>query len=101
MVDDLVRRLSEVKSEVIIGDRGESNQEIEQRIKDGYIHLKFTQTKGGTELGINVDFSKTNFNEEEEVLHIEGITNLNYHSVRCVADINLTARKGEGILEIL
>ena len=51
----------------------------------GYIHIKFTQTKGGTELCINVDLNNTNlkdldFNKGEGILHIDGTTNLNYNS---------------------
>ena len=102
----MVKRLSEGKHEVIIGHRDEPYDEIKQRIEDGYIHVKFTQTKGGTELGINVDLDKTNvedldFDKGEGSLHIEGTTNLNYNEVRCVSDIDLKTRKGEGYLEII
>jgi hypothetical protein len=106
MVNELVKRLSDGKHEVVIGHRGEPYAELKQRIEDGYIHVKFTQTKGGTELGINVDIDNTNinkldFNNPSGILHIEGTTNLNYNKVRCIADIDLESRKGEGHLEIL
>jgi flagellar hook assembly protein FlgD len=106
MINELVKRLSEGKHEVIIGHRDEPYDEIKQRIEDGYIHVKFTQTKGGTELGINVDLNKTNvedvdFSKGAGTLHIEGTTNLNYNEVRCVSDINLKTRKGKGYLEIV
>lgn len=106
MINELVKRLSEGKHEVIIGHRDEPYDEIKQRIEDGYIHVKFTQTKGGTELGINVDLDKTNvgdvnFSKGEGSLHIEGTTNLNYNEVRCISDIDLKTRKGEGYLEII
>lgn len=106
MINELVQRLSEGKHEVVIGHRDESYEEIKQRIEDGYIHIKFTQTKGGTELGINVDLNNTNlkeldFNKGEGLLHIEGTTNLNYNAVRCIADIDLATRKGEGCLQVV
>ena len=106
MINELVQRLSEGKHEVVIGHRDESYEEIKQRIEDGYIHIKFTQTRGGTELGINVDLNNTNlkeldFNKGEGLLHIEGTTNLNYNAVRCVADIDLATRKGEGCLQVV
>jgi len=106
MINELVQRLSEGKHEVVIGHRDEPYAEIKQRIEDGYIHIKFTQTKGGTELGINVDLDNTNvkdldFSKGEGTLHIEGTTNLNYNAVRCIADIDLATRKGEGCLQVI
>lgn len=99
-------RLSKSKHEVIIGHKNEPYCEIKQRIEDGYIHVKFTQTEGGTELGINVDLDKTNlgavdFSKGEGSLHIEGTTNLNYNEVRCISDIDLKTKKGKGYLEII
>ncbi len=106
MINELVQRLSEGKYEVVIGHRDEPYEEIKERIEGGYIHIKFTQTRGGTELGISVDLKSTNvkdldFTKGEGLLHIEGITNLNYIAVRLIADIDLASRKGEGYLEVV
>jgi hypothetical protein len=106
MINELVKRLSEGKHEVVIGHRDESYEEIKQRIEDGYIHIKFTQTKGGTELGINVDLNNTNvkqldLDKKAGLLHIEGTTNLNYNAIRCIADIDLATKKGEGYLQVI
>ena len=106
MINELVQRLSEGNHEVVIGHRDEPYEEIKERIEDGYIHIKFTKTRGGTELGINVDLSSTNvkdldFTKGEGLLHIEGTTNLNYNAVRLIADIDLASRKGEGCLEVV
>ena len=106
MINELVERLSEGKHEVVIGHRDEPYEEIKERIEDGYIHIKFTQTKGGTELGINVDLNSTNmqdldFTQGEGLLHIEGTTNLNYNAVKLIANIDLASRKGEGYLQII
>lgn len=106
MINELVQKLSEGKHEVVIGHRDEPYEEIKQRLEDGYIHVKFTLTRGGTELGINVDLNNTNVNElnfnvGEGILHIEGTTNLNYNLVRCIADIDLKTRIGEGHLQVI
>jgi hypothetical protein len=106
MINELVERLSKGKHEVVIGHRDEPYDEIKQRIEDGFIHIKFTQTKGGTELGINVDLNNTNvkeldFEQKKGLLHIEGTTNLNYNEVRCIADINLATKKGKGHLQVV
>jgi len=106
MINELVQRLSEGKHEVVIGHRDEPYEEIKERVEDGYIHIKFTKTRGGTELGINVDLKSTNvkdldFTKGEGLLHIEGTTNLNYNAVRLIADIDLASRKGEGYLEVV
>lgn len=106
MINKLVQRLSEGKHEVVIGHRDEPYEEIKERVEDGYIHIKFTKTRGGTELGINVDLKSTNvknldFTKGEGLLHIEGTTNLNYNAVRLIADIDLASKKGEGYLEVV
>jgi hypothetical protein len=105
MNSELVTRLSTGKHEVVIGHRGEQYEEIQRRIENGHIHIKFTQTRGGTDLGINVDLEKTNvqdidFTKGEGQLHIEGTTNLDYNPVRLIADIDLSSRAGEGHLEL-
>jgi hypothetical protein len=103
MIDELVESLSSAKHKVIIGERNESYEEMKERINDGFFHIKFTETRGGTELGISIDKSKTNINEidlETGLLHIEGTTNLNYNDVRLIADINMKSKSGEGYLQI-
>lgn len=106
MISELVKKLSKNKHEVVIGHRNESYEEIKQRIEEGFIHIKFTQTNGGTELGINVDLNNTNvkelnFAQPKGILHIEGTTNLNFNKVRCITDIDLLSRKGSGYLQII
>lgn len=106
MSSELVKRLSKGKHEVIIVTRNESYEEVKQRIENGYIHIKFIKTRGGTELGINIDLNNTNIkglksNDNNGLFHIEGVTNLNYIAVRCVANIDLVTRKGEGYLQII
>jgi len=107
MVNELVQRLSTGKHEVIIEDRNDSYEDIKNRIQNRFVHIKFTKTKGtGTELGINVDLSKTDltkadFGTKKGKIHIEGTTTLNYNPVRCVVDVDLATRMGEGCLHVI
>jgi hypothetical protein len=106
MINELVDRLSKGEHEVTIGHENESNEDIKKRIENGFIHVKFVNTKGGTELGINLDLEKTKLDEFDSaiksgVFHIEGTTNLNYVQTRCIVDINLSSRNGKGRLEVL
>lgn len=107
MINELVQRLSEGKHEVILEDRNECYEDIKSRIEKGFVHIKFSKTQGtGTELGINIDFTNTNikgvdFGKKSGILHIEGTANLNYHTVKCVADIDLSNKIGEGFLKLI
>lgn len=107
MINELVQRLSEGKHEVILEDRNESYEDIKNRIENGFVHIKFTKTKGtGTELGINVDLNSTSINDVDfdkktGILHIEGTTNLNYNHVRCIADVDLSNKIGRGYLQVI
>lgn len=102
-MDELVLHLSKGQHKVIIGNRNESYDEIKERINNKFFHVKFTETRGGTELGINVDLEKTNINDidlKTDSLHIEGTTNLNYNSVRLIADIDMASKSGYGHLTL-
>jgi len=107
MINELVKKLSTGRHEVTIGNREEPYSEIKERLIDmKYIHITFPNTKGGTELGINVDtdscdLKDADFEKGVGSVHIEGTTNLNYCDVRCVADIDLKTKKGQGALVIV
>jgi hypothetical protein len=69
----------------------------------GYVHVKFTGTRGGTELGVRLDpvaldVSKADFEGASGTVHLEGGLTLNYVKVRCVADIDLQTLTGTGRL---
>ncbi len=78
-----------------------------KRIEDmGYVFIKFTETRGGTDLGIKVDKNATrkdqaSFEQATGVVHVEGTLTLNYVKVRCVADIDLATLRGTGRLVVL
>lgn len=104
--DELVERLSKGNHEVSFDDRVKEFDRVEERIKDGFVFVKFTQTKGGTELGINLiqdecDFGNVDFKEGTGRLYVVGTCELNYCKVKCIADVDLATREGSGHLELI
>ena len=77
---------------------------FKEAIDRNYVHIKFTKTKGGTELGVRLDgeacdFSQADFDQGSGTAHVEGNLTLDYVKVRCIADINLATMEGKGHLE--
>ena len=104
-MDELVQRLSE-GDHPIVANRYKSAQELQQAIERGYVLLKFTDTRGGTELGVRLDSAATNlsgadFSQSTGIVHLVGHLTLNYVPVRHVADVDLVTLNGMGHLEIL
>lgn len=101
----LVDRLCEGDHPVEAGLRPEKIVKLfKEAIDRDYVHIKFTQTRGGTELGVRLDrgscnFSQANFENESGTVHIEGNLILDYVKVRCIADIDLKTLEGKGKLE--
>jgi hypothetical protein len=103
-MDELVKRLSKGDHPVVASAVLDSVEEFKKSIDRGYVHIKFTDTKGGTELGIRLDneasdLSKANFNSSKGKVHLEGTLTLNYVNVRCIADIDLGTLQGKGHLK--
>ena len=102
--DDLVSRLSKGEHLVESSLRPEKTvQALKERIDLGYVHIKFTETRGGTELGVRLDrealdLSQADFEGQKGTVHLEGELTLNYVKVRCIADINLQTLAGKGRL---
>jgi uncharacterized protein YbdZ (MbtH family) len=100
----LVDRLCDGEHTVEAGLRPERTVErFKEAIDRNYVHIKFTQTKGGTELGVRLDRDKCDFSKAEFELgtgsvHVEGELTLNYVKVRCIADIELPTLAGTGYL---
>jgi hypothetical protein len=83
-----------------------SVQALKESIDRGYVHIKFTATKGGTELGVRLDtaacdFSRADFETQKGTVHLEGGLTLDYVKVRCIADIDLRTLQGQGHLKII
>ena len=100
----LVERLS-TDQPIIFNCRPERTAKaMQERINMGYIHLKFTQTRGGTELGVQLDpaasdWTGANFENGTGRVRLVGSLTLDYGKVRCVATIDLSTLEGTGHLE--
>lgn len=104
--NELVERLSEKIHKISFEDRVKELSQVKERIEDGFVFVKFTETKGGTELGINLvknecNFDNADFEVGNGILHIVGTCELNYYKVKCIADVNLSTREGNGHLELI
>jgi uncharacterized protein YbdZ (MbtH family) len=103
----LVQRLAQGSHPLAAGSRPEKSvQALKEEIDRGYVHIKFTATKGGTELGVRLDtgacdFSRADFETQTGTVHLEGGLTLDYVKVRCIADIDLTTLAGQGHLAIV
>lgn len=102
--DDLVTRLCKGRHPVEASLRSEKTaRSLKERIDLGYVYIKFTETRGGTELGVRLDrdaldLSQADFENQVGIVRLEGELRLNYVKVRCIADIDLRTLKGEGHL---
>lgn len=100
----LVERLCEGNHPIEVGLRPERTVKLfKEAIDRNYIHIKFTQTKGGTELGFRLDrassdLSGGDFENGKGSIHVEGELTLDYVKVRCVADVDLGTLAGTGRL---
>lgn len=105
--NDLVQRLSAGEHPVEVSLRPEKNaQALKACIDRGYVHIKFTNTQGGTELGVRLDKDASNFRDADFAgqrghLRLVGGLTLDYVKVRCIADIDLSTLAGKGHLERL
>lgn len=105
-MNELVKRLSQGNHSVTVGGPIPSLEEFWQRVTDmGYVFIKFTDTRGGTDLGVRVDksatdLSRADFVQRQGLAHVEGTLTLNYVAVRCIADINLATLDGTGHLVV-
>jgi len=106
-VNDLVKRLSEGSHAVEVSLRPERTLKLfKEQLDRGHVLVKFTETRGGTELGVPLDKSRSdltqaNFETETGKVRVCGELTLDYVPVRVVADIELPAMKGQGHLELL
>jgi uncharacterized protein YbdZ (MbtH family) len=100
----LVDRLCEGNHPVEVGLRPERSLKVfKEAVDRKYVHIKFTDTKGGTELGFRLDedasnFSAADFENGKGTVRVEGSLTLDYVRVRCVADIDLSTLEGIGHL---
>lgn len=106
-MNDLVQRLSTGTHPVEVSLRPEKNFKLFKECLDrGFVHIKFTDTRGGTELGVRLDRtlsdqSNADLEQGAGSIRLVGPLTLNYVKVRCIADVDLATLTGNGKLELL
>jgi hypothetical protein len=107
-MSDLVQRLANGRHRLVFGRSGPAGAALELKaaIERKYVQLKFTETRGGTELGFTLDERATSmagadFDRAQGRIHLEGELRLDYVPVRLIADVDLATLEGEGQLQIL
>jgi Core binding factor beta subunit len=104
-MNDLTERLS-VDQPIVMGGMDPTVDELRDRTGEmGYVLVKFTETRGGTELGFPLDreasdITGADFDNGTGTVHVEGNLILNDDPVRCIADIDLSTLKGTGRLAL-
>jgi hypothetical protein len=103
-MSDLVRRLSEGEHAVELSLRPARTAEaLKERLDSGYVHVKFPNTRGGTELGVRLDpaltdISGADFERGTGRVSLAGELTLDFVRVRCVAQVELSSFTGTGRL---
>jgi hypothetical protein len=106
-MSELVKKLSSGSHPVEVTLRPERTiGGLKECIDRKYVHIKFPNTRGGTELGVRLDsaasdLSQADFESGSGSAKLVGDLVLDYVKVRCIADINLGTFTGEGRLEVV
>jgi hypothetical protein len=106
-MSDLVQRLSQGMHPVEASLRPDRTvAALKECIDRGYVLIRFTGTRGGTELGVALDRERSklagaDFEKQSGSVTIVGDLMLDFVKVRCIADIDLPSLAGQGRLEPL
>lgn len=103
-MDELVQLLSQ-GTHLIRADRAKSPAELRTSIDNGFVMLRFPNTRGGTTLGVRLDKSRCQLIDEasqpRDRVHLVGSLILNYNKVELRADMDVNALEGTGSLELI
>jgi uncharacterized protein YbdZ (MbtH family) len=105
--ESLVERLAAGEHPVELSLRPEATlAALREALDRGYVFVRFTESRGGTELGVRVDEDASELSGADLTagtgrLRIVGDLVLDYVPVRCVADVDVATLAGEGRLEPL
>ena len=106
-MNELVQHLSQGTHPIVVGGPQSSLEDLKNRLTNmNYVFIKFTDTRGGTDLGVRVDpsatdLSQANFEQGIGTVHVEGTLTLNYVKVLCIANIDLATLSGFGRLKVV
>ncbi len=101
---DLIQRLSEGVHPVKVGGPHPTARSLEAAIGRRYVHILFTETRGGTELSVALDeaacdLSSVNYESASGAVHLEGTLTLDGIPVRCIVDLDVSSLAGTGQLK--
>jgi len=106
LVSELVEFLCTGEHPVEASVRKKTREALKDAVKLGYVPVRFTDTRGGTELVVPLDRSRcdlsaieTDSNGSGEI-RLVGDLKLDYVSITCVARIDIATLQGEGHLEV-
>jgi hypothetical protein len=106
-MSDLPNRLSQGDTRVTFRARqGDARTELREAVDRKYVHVLFTETRSGTELGFSLDeeqsdLTRADWERGEGTIRLVGNLKLDGVPVRCVAEIDLASVEGVGRLEVL
>jgi uncharacterized protein YbdZ (MbtH family) len=98
--DSLVSRLSRGDHPVRVSIRPEpSGPALRDAVERGYVFVRFTGTRGGTELGITIDrdaidLTDADFEAQRGRIVLVGDLTLDFEPIRCTAEIDLETFTG-------
>ena len=99
-MSELVEFLAQGKHPIELS-RYQGAKELKECIERSYVLVKFTDTRGGTELGVRLDMSrcdlsKADFDSASGSVRLVGHLNLDFVDIECTADIEVTSLIGTG-----
>lgn len=105
-MNDLVQRLSTGEHPIEAALRPERTcAALKECIDRGYVHVRFTGTRGGTELGVPIDPGRSKLTADFDACNgqitVVGDLTLDFVKVRCIANLDLASMSGTGRLEVL
>src|SRR5262249_35196888 len=104
-MSSLVQKLSQGDHKIEVSIRPDRTPKaLLECIQKGYVHLKFPETQGGTDLYVPLDLEDTklteaNFEAGTGFVELVGELTLDYQPVRCEAVIDLSTMNGHGRLQ--
>jgi hypothetical protein len=103
-MDDLVQHLSTGRHPLVAA-RANSSADLRDSIERGFVLLTFTDTRGGTELNVQLDrqrsvLDRADFVKGQGVVQLVGRLTLNDESVELRAEVDLATLEGEGNLTL-
>lgn len=104
-MNELVEFLSSGDHPVVL-ERYQNAAELKDRIERGYVLVKFTDTRGGTELGVRLDPSRcelerANFESGTGHVGLVGTLTLDFVDVEVGVDIDIATLSGSGGIRIV